>query len=86
MSKSTYYFEIGKKDVAAERNKDIMHEINEIFTSNKCRYGVRRVYHELLIIWSTGTSVRLPHCRSGRPMYLSSILPGVNATSHLSLI
>jgi hypothetical protein len=25
-----------------------MHEINEIFTSNKHRYGVRRVHRELL--------------------------------------
>ena len=48
LSKSTYYFEIGKNDVVAERNKDIMHEINEIFASNKRRYGVRRVHHELL--------------------------------------
>ena len=48
LSKSTYYFEIGKTDVVAERNKDIMHEINEIFASNKRRYGVRRVHHELL--------------------------------------
>jgi len=48
MSKSTYYFEIRKNDVVAERNNDIMHEIDEIFTSNKRRYGVRRVYQELL--------------------------------------
>ena len=25
-----------------------MYEINDIFASNKCRYGVRRVYRELL--------------------------------------
>ena len=48
MSKSTYYFEISKVDVVAERNKDIMREINEIFTSNNRRYGVRRVYRELV--------------------------------------
>mgnify|MGYP002522613413 FL=1 len=48
LSKSTYYFEIRKNDVVAERNNDIMHEIDEIFTSNKRRYGVRRVYQELL--------------------------------------
>lgn len=48
MPKSTYYYEISKEDVVAERNKDIMYEINEIFTSNKCRYGVRRVHQELL--------------------------------------
>ncbi len=49
MSKSTYYFEISKVDVVAERNKGIMDGINEIFASNKGRYGVRRVYRELLI-------------------------------------
>jgi transposase InsO family protein len=48
LSKSTYYFEISKKDVVAERNKDIMDDINEIFASNKRRYGVRRVHRELL--------------------------------------
>jgi len=35
MTKSTYYFEISKEDVVAERNKDLMQEINEIFTYNK---------------------------------------------------
>ena len=34
--------------MVAKRNKDIMYEINDIFASNKCRYGVRRVYRELL--------------------------------------
>lgn len=48
MSRSTYYFEISKRDVIAERNSSIMQDINEIFTSNKSRYGVRRVYQELL--------------------------------------
>ena len=48
MSRSTYYFEINKVDMVAERNQDIMHEINDIFVLNKRRYGVRRVYHELL--------------------------------------
>ena len=48
MSKSTYYFEISKKDVVADRNMDLMHEIKEIFTSNKRRYGVRRIHRELL--------------------------------------
>jgi len=48
MSKSTYYFEISKDDVVAERNKDLMREISEIFVDNKRRYGVRRVYQELL--------------------------------------
>ena len=48
MSKSTYYFEISKKNVVAERNSDLMKKINEIFTANKCMYGVRRVYRELV--------------------------------------
>ena len=48
MSRSTYYFEINKVDMVAERNQDIMHEINDIFVLNKRRYGVRRVHHELL--------------------------------------
>ena len=48
MSKSTYYFEISKKDVIAEKNVAMAQEILEIFTENKERYGVRRVYRELL--------------------------------------
>ncbi len=48
MARSTYYFEISKEDAVAKRNRDIMNEINEIFTTNKRRYGIRRVHHELL--------------------------------------
>ena len=48
MAKSTYYFELGKKDVVAEKNKNLMIEIKEIFEQNKHRYGVRRVYQELV--------------------------------------
>ena len=47
MAKSTYYFEIGKIDVVAERNQEILEEIKTIFESNKRRYGVRRVHMEL---------------------------------------
>ena len=47
MAKSTYYFEIGKIDVVAERNQEILKEIKTIFESNKRRYGVRRVHMEL---------------------------------------
>ncbi len=47
MARSTYYFEISKKDVVEERNEKIAAEITEIFQANKGRYGVRRVYHEL---------------------------------------
>ena len=48
MPKSTYYFEISKEDIVAERNQEILEEIKNIFESNKSRYGVRRVHHELI--------------------------------------
>lgn len=48
ISRSTYYFEIKKSDVVAERNKDLLDEIKDIFTQNKSRNGVRRVYQELI--------------------------------------
>ena len=48
MAKSTYYFEIGKKDVVAERNQKMLEEIKNIFELNKRRYGVRRVHQELI--------------------------------------
>lgn len=48
MARSTYYFEISKIDVVAERNKELTAAIEEIFEQNKGRYGVRRVYRELL--------------------------------------
>ena len=46
MAKSTYYFEISKKDAVAERNRVLLEEISKIFEVNKCRYGVRRVHQE----------------------------------------
>ena len=48
MAKSTYYFEINKRDVVAERNQELLEVIKSIFEENKRRYGVRRVYRELL--------------------------------------
>lgn len=48
MSRSTYYFEIKKVDEVKERNKGLATEIQKIFDFNKGRYGVRRVYRELL--------------------------------------
>ena len=48
ISRSTYYFEIRKPDVVAERNKDLLDEIKDIFKKNMGRYGVRRVYQELI--------------------------------------
>ena len=48
LSKSTYYYEIGKEDKVQERNADISSEITAIFHEHKGRYGVRRVHQELL--------------------------------------
>lgn len=48
MSKSTYYFELSKINVVELRNKTLMSIIREIFTHHKGRYGVRRVYGELV--------------------------------------
>lgn len=48
ISKSTYYFEISKKEVVAERNQEILKEIESIFVLHKRRYGVRRVHQELI--------------------------------------
>ncbi len=47
MARSTYYFEINKADIVAERNQKLLVEIRSIFEANKKRYGVRRIYHEL---------------------------------------
>ena len=48
LSKSTYYYEIGKTDKVLERNTDISSKIESIFKENKGRYGVRRVHQALL--------------------------------------
>lgn len=48
LPKSTYYFEINKVDEVKIRNKNIENKISEIFNNHKGRYGVRRVYRELL--------------------------------------
>ena len=48
MSRSTFYFEVGKKDIIAERNQEVLEEIRRIFELNKHRYGVRRVHQELI--------------------------------------
>lgn len=48
MAKSTYYFELSKVDLVDERNIQLKEEIQKIFTEHKERYGVRRVYQELL--------------------------------------
>ena len=48
MAKSTYYFEINRNDIVAERNQEVLEEIKNIFEENKRRYGVRRVHQELI--------------------------------------
>ncbi len=48
LSKSTYYFEISKTDVVAERNAELLDVIRTVFEQNKRRYGVRRVHQELV--------------------------------------
>ena len=48
LSRSTYYFEIGKKDLVTLRNEGLLKTIVAIFNKNKGRYGVRRVHHELI--------------------------------------
>ena len=48
LSRSTYYYEIGKTDKVQERNSGISSEISAIFHDHKGRYGVRRVHQELL--------------------------------------
>ena len=47
LSKSTYYYEIGKEDKVQERNTAVSAEISAVFQEHKGRYGVRRVYQEL---------------------------------------
>ena len=48
LSKSTYYYEIGRIDKVQERNAAISSEIAVIFHEHKGRYGVRRVHQALV--------------------------------------
>lgn len=48
LPKSTYYYELRKVDAVALRNQELIAEIKEIFEHHKGRYGVRRVYRELV--------------------------------------
>ena len=64
MARSTYYFEINKVDVVKVRNNKLMNEIQEIFDSNKGRYGVRRVHKELV-----NRGYRINHKRVQRLMH-----------------
>ena len=69
MAKSTYYFEISKNDIVAERNQEILEEIKSIFEINKRRYGVRRVHHELI-----NRGYKVNHKRVQRLMHESGLL------------
>ena len=48
LSRSTYYYELGRTDKVEERNAELSSEITVIFNENRKRYGVRRIHHELL--------------------------------------
>ncbi|WP_245871545.1 IS3 family transposase, partial [Streptococcus penaeicida] len=69
LAKSTYYFEIGKIDAVALRNEDLLNEIKSIFESNKSRYGVRRVYQELI-----NRGYKVNHKRVQRLMHKEGLL------------
>ncbi|MBP3273409.1 MAG: IS3 family transposase, partial [Butyrivibrio sp.] len=69
IAKSTYYFEISKADVIAERNQEILSEIKSIFESNKRRYGVRRVHRELINL-----GYKVNHKRVQRLMHESGLM------------
>ncbi|MBQ7919904.1 MAG: IS3 family transposase [Lachnospiraceae bacterium] len=69
MAKSTYYFELSKTNVVAERNEELMVTVKEIFEQNKGRYGVRRVHRELL-----NRGCRVNHKRVQRLMHVMGLL------------
>ena len=48
LSKSTFYNKVNNPDKIKERDKELAAVIKAIFEENDGRYGVRRVYHELL--------------------------------------
>lgn len=47
ISRSTYYFELNKKDKDI-KNSDLIDKIKYIYYKHKRNYGVRRIYHELI--------------------------------------
>ena len=69
LPKSTYYYEISKTDVVAERNIELLDEIRTVFEQNKRRYGVRRVHQELV---NRGFNVN--HKRVQRLMHKEGLL------------
>ncbi|MBE6113943.1 MAG: IS3 family transposase [Erysipelotrichaceae bacterium] len=69
MARSTYYFEIGKEDVVTLKNKELSVRIKEIFEQNKRRYGVRRIYQELV-----NRGYKINHKRVQRLMHIMGLL------------
>ena len=69
LPKSTYYFEISKPDVVAERNAELFDVIMTVFEQNKGRYGVRRVYQELV-----NRGFNINHKRVQRLMHKAGLL------------
>ena len=69
LARSTYYFEIGKDDPIGSRNKELAAEIQDIFEHHKGRYGVRRVYRELV-----NRGRRVNHKRVQRLMHETGLL------------
>ena len=69
LPKSTYYFEISKPDVVAERNAELLDVIMTVFEQNKGRYGVRRVYQELV-----NRGFNINHKRVQRLMHKEGLL------------
>ena len=64
LPRSTYYYELSRKDKVQERNEDLSSKISAIYENNKGKYGVRRIYHELI---NTGCPVN--HKRVQRIMH-----------------
>ncbi len=68
LARSTYCFEISKADKVDPRNEELKDEITAIFQQNKGRYGVRRVFQELV------KRVRkVNHKRVQRPMHVMQL-------------
>ena len=64
LARSTYYFEIQKKDPVKARNTKITCEIKDIFEHHKGRYGVRRIHMELV-----NRGLKINHKRVQRIMH-----------------
>ncbi|WP_375709134.1 IS3 family transposase [Streptococcus dysgalactiae] len=56
-------------DAVALRNEELLNEIKSIFESNKSRYGVRRVYQELI-----NRGYKVNHKRVQRLMHKEGLL------------